>query len=297
MSRISLFFVVVALLVKSACGPYSTCMKKPDNSFVPTVYGAMFPTIVSYDSAHNNYHRISGSGGCPSFAPFEKFLEAQGHVIGKSLTAYPFAIANPENENEVLPSNLHVVVTPQIAHTQEEVQEMRLFVETAGNLLVTTDHADYPEVVAELVTAFGVNALNARIQCASDGYACIASPSEDGRIPLTQTVGAVKLYEGTAFTFTSPNAVCEIAYGPGAVNIVTGASAEGWCHTVSVVAGCGKVLIAGSNEPFTAMKNNFGTEETYGLSDPTNPDAEEWLQNQMEWVSSRLQIGEETCPL
>jgi hypothetical protein len=45
------------------------------------------------------------------------------------------------------------------------------------------------------------------------------------------------------------------------------------------------------------MKNNFGTEETYGLSDPTNPDAEEWLQNQMEWVSSRLQIGEETCPL
>jgi hypothetical protein len=225
-------------------------------------------------------------------------LETQGHVVGESLPDHPFTITVPPNSSAgAVSSTVHAIVTPTIAHTPEEVQELRLFYEGGGNGLITTDHEPYPLHVKELLAEFGVQIINARISCANDDYGCLTTPTEDGRIPLVETMGVVKLYQGSAFTSTNPTAVCEIRYPVGAVDEISGTNAEGWCHTYSLTIGCGKLLVAGSNEPFSAMKGTLGAFQILGVSDPANPYGEEWLENQFEWLSTRLQPGEGTCPL
>lgn len=306
MNRKLLTYTFVTLLTGATC----LAQQEADTSFLPVIDDPSFTAgngpVVMIDEAHHNFHTAGGR-----FLPFAELLRRDGYSVAG--TGVPFSAESLAKGNILVISNAlnerneedWSLPTPS-AFTPEEIEAVRLWVESGGSLFLIADHMPFPGAASDLAAAFGVDFNNGfavdtttrgpcffrRSQSTLREHAITGGRGED------EQIDSVASFTGQAFQASNTDFQPIMVFDTGYVSLMpqvaweftdstTIVDIEGWYQGGVLVYGKGRVAVFGEAAMFTAQ---IAGEERrrFGMNSPEAPQNLQFLLNIVHWLSGSL---------
>jgi hypothetical protein len=298
--KFTLFVILTTTLLIST----ALAQQEPDTSFLPDIKDPAFKPgegpVILIDEAHHNFHTMSGR-----YLPFARLCERDGYTVRPNKEPFNtgslagcdiLVISNALNERNTEDWSLP---TPS-AFTDEEIKDVKLFVENGGSLFLIADHMPFPGAAGKLAAVFGFELNNGfaidpnrrgpAVFRRSDGsYRCdILRDNEDDRQPLD----SVASFTGEAFQCKDCKPL--LIFDSGYVSLMPEEAwqftdstpqvdVKGWYQGAITEYGQGRVAMFGEAAMFTAQLVN-GANPT-GMNSPVAAQNLEFLRDILHWLS------------
>ncbi len=283
--------------------------QRADTTFHPVVENPAFlpgtGPVVLLDAAHHNFHTLEGR-----FMAFGKVLQSDGYVVRSSSAAFSAAtlrgaailvISNALNERNVEDWSLP---TPS-AFTPEEIESVRVWVETGGSLWLIADHMPMPGAASDLAAVFGFQFNNGFATDTLSRDVTIFRRS-DGSLrdhPITagrsssERIDSIRTFTGQAFqadreaeplcVFRHPmiSLMPEVAWEFGVDTRFI--PVHGWYQGAVARVGRGRVAVFGEAAMFTAQWAGQGN-GWFGMRSPGAEQNQQFLLNVAHWLAGLI---------
>ena len=271
-----------------------------DTSFHPRVERATYPAgagpLVLFDAAHNSMHSVDRS-----FRPFAELLRLDGYRVeplGTKLTADSLARADILVMVNVLAAGNvgnWKLPTPS-AHTPEEIEAVRRWVNDGGSLLLVADHMPFPGATRELAREFGFDFVN-NFAIDTATWDPIVFRRNDGSLnahAITDGIDSIATFTGQAFRAADSTITPLLVFGPGITTYepttawefdgVPAGTATGMLQGAARAVGAGRVVVLGEAAMLTAQV--AGPERRpMGMNAPVAGQNQRFVLNVMHWLA------------
>ena len=304
-------YILLSLLFLTAC---TDSPQQADPNFTPQfriqTYQPTNSPVVLVDEAHHNFLTINGR-----FAPFKQVLLSDGFTVKANTT--------PFTGTQLAKADILVIANAldrgradwqppyELALTQQEVEQVVLWVKNGGALLLIADHAPFPAVIDNLAKAFGVIFTNGHVSTYTFKrsthslavHAITSGRSDEDKTTETPifmqpvpdaSITQVKTFGGSAFQ-PPEQATSLLTLGTGTVSHEPAIpfqisadsrtiSTSGWSQGAVLEYGKGRVSVFAEGMMFSSQLDTK-TGQTYGLRSPGAEQNEQFLLNVMHWLA------------
>ena len=280
-----------------------------DGAYTPQIrlpaYGADGP-LVKIDETHRNFHTLNGR-----YAPFAKLLRADGYEVRRQVET--ISTASLEKTDVLVIANARRSEKGTPAFPQQEIDDIKRWVENGGSLFLIADHAPFGKQSASLASVFGVNMGKGYVAVSRKGkisstilyrgdrlgkHPIFLGKKSDGKIRTVQSFTGQSLGLSpdaplsAAALLTIPKGALEVAdremlnalrHG----KKVQGLKVGGRAQALALSYGKGRVVVAGEAAMFTAQRMTLKSGKTnrVGLRAAQN---EQFTLNVLHWLTRNI---------
>lgn len=303
--RFSLIPLILLILV-----PGTICAQQiADTSYLPAIRKPAYKpgngAVILIDEGHHNFHTATGR-----YAPFANLLERDGYVVKAHSGA--FSQASLESGKILVISNAlnalnetNWYLPVYSAFTDEEIEEVKSWVQSGGSLFLIADHMPMGGAAATLAAQFGFEfsngfvfdtSYNGTITFSLDQGSLIKSKLVRGSRRF-ERVEKIVSFTGQAFRIPE-DATPVLKLGEGYINLMPDTawvftpqtpveSAAGWYQGAYKHFGKGRVVVFGEAAMFTAQL--AGPERAKaGMNNPVASENYQLLLNIIHWLDGKL---------
>jgi len=279
-----------------------------DTAYVPNIEKPAFEIgtgpVVKIDEAHHNFHTIDGR-----YNAFAEVLRHDGYRVEPNTAPFNLdsledcdilVISNALNERNTEEWSLP---TPS-AFTDDEIENVRKWVENGGSLFLIADHMPFPGAAGKLAAVFGFELNNGfafstlkrgpAIFRRSDGSLRTHSITE-GKTPA-ERIDSVATFTGEAFQANGRHEPI-LVFDSNYISLVPEEAWEfdknvdtlqiaGWMQAATTKYGKGRVFISGEAAMYTSQI--VPERPSIGLTSPEAAQNLQFLRNIMGWLSGRF---------
>jgi hypothetical protein len=264
-------------------------------------------TVITLDEAHFNFHTLSGR-----YYTFARLLEDDGYILNAGRSAFTsgylatvkiLVIANalPDTSDWTLPA--------KSAFTTAEINDLRKWVMSGGNLFLIADHMPFPGAYSQLGLAFGFNFFNSyalRKDKKAEMFSRELKNLTSNRITSgrnkSEQVDSIRIFGGSAFI--PPSGATIISKLDDNYNIYLPTKAEklsatkiddttavlsghGLVNGAFMEYGRGRIVVFGEAALFSAQLQGV-EKRKMGMNNPQARQNPQFLLNIIHWLDRKL---------